>query len=123
MPDWVPARQDGEAVAAKLQLPMVFKIPGKRPVPPNARLELHGFIASPNPTAGLLQLQFQAEEAGSLVIQVNDLQGRVLYTREVADFNGMFNESLDLGGLPAGPVLLTVRQGDRVYTHRVVLQH
>ena len=126
MPEWIPGRKDGKAVAVKLQLPFTFKITPKpeetpKPAADARQLKLQGFTASPNPTSGRLNVRFQGE-AGPLTIQVTDLQGRRLLARSFADFNGNFDEQLDLSAISNGPVLLSIMQGEKVYTQQVVLQ-
>jgi TonB family protein len=127
MPDWTPGRQKGQAVAVQFNLPVRFKLSEEEKAnaaaPPaiDRGLKLTTFSASPNPSAGILNLQFQAQAAPTQ-IRVTDLAGRELLRREIEDFDGAYEGQLDLSRAAKGTVLLIIQQGERIFTEKIVLQ-
>ena len=72
---------------------------------------------SPNPTQGALRYQFDVLRQGNLTL--HDFQGRLLQSRRVSGSSG----ELQLGNLPNGVYLLTVRDGKEWARQRIVVQH
>ncbi len=131
---WTPGKQSGQAVPVQFNLPVRYKLEAtfaeskETPTPPSAKLKfpdntlvLSNFRANPNPSNGLLNLNFQTE-AKPLTISVSDLSGRMIQTIQVNDFNGNYSDTLDLSRGPKGVVLLQIRQGERLFTEKIVLQ-
>ncbi len=131
---WVPGKQRGQAMRVQFNLPIRYKLEAtfteskETPAPPSAKLKLpdntlilSNFRANPNPSNGLLNLNFQTE-AKPLTISVSDLSGRMIQTIQVNDFNGNYSDTLDLSRVPKGVVLLQIRQGERLFTEKIVLQ-
>ncbi len=84
-------------------------------------LPLQRFRVAPNPTSGELRVRFKGE-ALPTTLRILSLSGQELLQRPLPGFDGQADETLDLGNLPKGTVLLEVRQGDRVYVEKVVLK-
>lgn len=129
MPEWTPGQQEGKAVAVRFTMPVMFKLNNDKqelpsppaPVTADRSLKLASFSASPNPTAGMLNLQFQTE-AGPTQIRVTDLAGRELLRRELDDFDGAFEGQLNLSRAAKGTVLLIIQQDERIFTEKIVLK-
>ncbi len=125
MPTWIPGEQDGKKVAVELKLPVAFKMKketDQSALPaPDRSLRLEEFSAAPNPASDQLQLRFRAE-AAPLIVRLNDLSGREVFRSEVDDFDGFFDRSIDLSRLAKGTLLLSVEQGDKVFTEKIVVQ-
>jgi hypothetical protein len=68
----------------------------------------------PNPTDGALTLQF--ETAGKYDITISDMAGKVLLREMVTGQTAR----LDIGAYPAGVYLLTIDDGERKSTTRVI---
>jgi len=85
----------------------------------SAKLELENFRAFPNPTAGEVTVRFSGE-AVPTAISVVDISGRALFSETLNDFNGNYNNRIDLSQAPVGTLLLTVRQGDQIFTQTLV---
>ena len=128
MPDWIPGRQRGKNVAVRFNLPVKFKLPetadqpkaGSLAVTPDRQLELKQFSAFPNPTAGQLQLSFQGE-AVPTQLNISDTAGRVIFQAELRDFDGRYDNNIDLSRTE-GTLLLTIRQGDKIFTQKIVVK-
>jgi len=132
MPKWYPGKQGGKAIRTLFTLPIKFKLGYEAPAPvasaaaPSLKigersLVLEGFKATPNPTSGLLNLSFKGE-AKPTVVSVYDLQGRELYGLNLKDFSGSFYQQIDLKQAPKGTLVLSIRQGEKVFTEKIILQ-
>lgn len=89
---------------------------------PNAtKLELEAFDAFPNPTDGILTLQFKGE-AAPVTVRVTDLNGQQIYREFIRDFDGNFNKQVDLSDAPRGTYLLSINQNDQIYTQKILIQ-
>ncbi len=89
------------------------------PVAPSA-LELDELNAYPNPTYGDLNVQFKGEAVPTHV-QITDIQGKVVYTENLPDFDGVYSKKINVGNATPGTLTLTVRQGDKLQSKAVVL--
>ena len=133
MPNWIPGRQDGKAVDAIVHLPVKFKLDAadKKPTivhvngpesqPTDNLLDLRNFKASPNPTNGWINLRFQSE-AQALQLRIFSSSGQVVYQRNLPQFNGSFDEQIDLQDAPKGTLFISVQQGEKTYTSTVIVQ-
>ena len=88
---------------------------------PERRLEPAAFDAFPNPTGGQLTVRFQAEP-GPTVFTITDVLGREIHRQELDDFDGRYDQQIDVRSAAKGTLLLTIRQGERVFTEKVLLK-
>ncbi|MBK7936870.1 MAG: PDZ domain-containing protein [Lewinellaceae bacterium] len=86
----------------------------------NNTLSLEALEVFPNPTSGPLNVRFEAE-AVPTTINIMDASGKAVYTNVLNQFGGSFNERINLNGNTPGTYVLTIRQGDKVSTRKVVL--
>ncbi|GJM32021.1 MAG: hypothetical protein DHS20C18_10220 [Saprospiraceae bacterium] len=87
----------------------------------SSTLELDKVEIFPNPTRGEVQLQFEAE-AVPTEIMVSDVSGKSVYKRNLADFDGKFSEKINLVDFPKGTLILQIKQADKIFTEKIVLQ-
>ncbi len=130
MPKWIPGKQKGQSVDVQFNLPIRFKLSEEDKqqavaqanvkLPANT-LKLQNFKASPNPTTGILNLSFSGERKPT-VVKVFDLQGKELQSLNVQHFDGSFHEQLDLSKAPKGTLIISVIQGEKVYSDKIILQ-
>lgn len=123
MPRWIPGKQQGQPVRTQFNLPVRYKLdssptPAAEPAGKQT-LKLEDFKLFPNPTNGKFTLQFSAPAKPTL-IQVRDMQGREVLTRNLSRFSGAFREELNLGQAPKGDYVVVISQGDLVYTSSLV---
>jgi len=85
-----------------------------------ASLELETVSAFPNPTLGRVTLRFKGE-AVPTTVRLTDGQGRVLMTEELKDFDGTYDDQINLSGYPAGLYFITIAQNGKTYTERIVV--
>ncbi len=130
MPRWTPGRQKGKDVSVQFNLPVRFTIAKEdkenvtaNPMPqPSANvLELAEFSASPNPTDGIFTLRFKAEPKPINILITNNA-GKELYRLNRQDFDGTFNEEIDLGNTAKGTLIITVQQGEQHYSSKLIMQ-
>lgn len=86
--------------------------------PALAELPLEVF---PNPTAGLLHIQLpEGERETRMQLRVVDLNGRHLINRTVKDLQLRSTMDLDVGRLPSGTYILTLRSPDKMYQAKIL---
>jgi TonB family protein len=124
MPKWVPGQKEGEPVAVTMKLPFKFALPAKDkelPAVQSSVLDLAEFSIAPNPSSGNVRVKFSAEAMPTRLV-ISDMQGRALLTRDLEDFDGYYDQRLDLDPFAAGPLVLVISQGDKVFSRRIVLE-
>jgi hypothetical protein len=70
-----------------------------------------GFVLYPNPAKDMLYCQVGAAVGGKYVLQLTDVQGKVLQTQEVSLSEGVTTLSFNVSGLAAGVYFITVSDG------------
>ena len=83
----------------------------------NAELTIY-----PNPTDGITQVKYTATEKGNIVLNLTDLTGRIIQTKKIDEFDGFYNDVLDLTSQPDGVYFLNIIQGEEVKTEKIILQ-
>jgi len=83
-------------------------------------LSLEVLEAYPNPTAGPLNVRFEAE-AVPTTVRIQDISGKTVYNNTLNQFNGYFNEQINLSNNKPGTYMLTIQQGKKVSSRKVVL--
>ena len=76
----------------------------------------------PNPTDGLSQLEYSATTSGEIEMNLTDLTGRIILSKKITDFDGFYNDAIDLTAQPDGVYFLNIVQGEEVKTEKIVLQ-
>ncbi|MBP6827054.1 MAG: PDZ domain-containing protein [Saprospiraceae bacterium] len=99
----------------------VVKMPAEQRNDPtlNQTLPLESLEAYPNPTAGPLNVRFEAE-AVPTTVRIMDASGRVVYSKVLDQFDGYFSEQINLNGTP-GIYTLSVQQGKKMNSRSIVL--
>jgi hypothetical protein len=90
------------------------------PVDVDNALQLESLQVFPNPTAGPLNVRFEAE-AVPTTVRIFDASGKAVYSKGLNQFNGSFNEQINLFGNTPGTFILSVQQGNKTLTRKVVL--
>lgn len=83
-------------------------------------LKLDAVSIFPNPTDGVLRVQFKGE-AKPTVVSISDLSGKEVYRKDLDIFGGEFNEQISLREAAKGTLLLSIRQGEKVFSEKVIL--
>lgn len=83
---------------------------------------LHSFELYPNPTTGVINLNFEDAKGSEAQIDVTDLQGRVITSIQVDLTDGTRDLQMDLSRLPKGVYLVKFEAEQSYALRRVVLQ-
>lgn len=83
--------------------------------------ELKDFAIYPNPNNGNFNIQFKSDSNHDINIFVHDMQGRLILNK---NFNntGLFSESLQLNNAQKGVYLVTINDGDKKVSKRIVVE-
>lgn len=90
------------------------------PVDVQSVLAPESLQAFPNPTTGPVNVRFEAE-AVPTTVRILDISGKTVYSKTLNQFNGYFNEQINLFGNRPGTYIISVQQGEKVSTKKIVL--
>lgn len=76
----------------------------------------------PNPTDGELNINFSLKEKGDTKITLTDGAGREVYKETIKDFSGTYQKAINLSSEGKGMYFLSVEQGRKVMTKKIVLE-
>ena len=85
-----------------------------------SQLAIESINLFPNPSNGWVQVQFKAEPVAT-VVRINDINGKELFKQNMPDFDGNYNKAIDLNNAAKGTVILSIQQGDKIFTDKIVL--
>ena len=106
-----------ETVETPAKLPVEER---EGPVNVESTLPLEALELYPNPTVGPLNVRFEAE-AVPTVVRIFDATGKLVYENNLRQFNGQFNERIDLNGKTPGTYTLSIQQGQKKRAKNFVL--
>lgn len=136
MPDWIPGKQRGQAVNVQFNLPIRFKLdapapkaeenttPQPQPAYPvkEGNWEPAKFSASPNPASNQFRLYFEAD-IKPLYVSIMDAANKGIFEENVQGFNGIYDKTISLAGVPKGLIkIIVIQEGSRVYYHKLIVQ-
>ena len=84
-------------------------------------LDIEAFEVFPNPTDGQVTIQFAAA-AENTTISITDISGREIFRENLPNFDGNYNNTIDLRKAAKGALLLSINQRDKVFTERIILK-
>ena len=76
----------------------------------------------PNPTRGLFNISFIAEELDNFEITIIDAFGKLVFQEDKQDFIGEYTKQVDLSDSPRGIYMLQIRTKNSFVSKRIVLQ-
>lgn len=88
----------------------------------NNSLQLDELSFFPNPSNGQFSLTFQSPEGGALDIVVRDLQGRTVYEESASEFNGIYQNDINISDESAGVYFLTITVNGRSTTKKLMME-
>ena len=83
-------------------------------------LQLGEFQAFPNPSDGQINVNFTAD-AVPTVVRITDISGKEVYRAVINDFNGNYNERIDVSDAANGTLFLSISQDKKVFTKKIIL--
>jgi hypothetical protein len=84
-------------------------------------LELTDAMIFPNPTDGNFAFSFSTEP-GPLSVSITDVNGKVVYHENNENPSGLYKKEIDLKDVPQGNYIISVTQGDKVFTEQISKQ-
>jgi len=90
-------------------------------VDPNYQMNLDEFNLYPNPTAGEINVSFRAA-AEPIDISITDISGREIFKKSIESFSGYFSETIEVKDAAKGILILTLRQGNKVFAESIMYQ-
>ena len=89
----------------------------------NGIVSLDKLSAYPNPTTGMLTVNFEAHESAKYSLRVTDLLGNVMMSHSIAASEGLNMQELNLSHVAKGMYLLTIEtEGENAQTLRLVVE-
>ena len=85
------------------------------------KLNLTSFTASPNPTDGILNVKFEADNTPT-EFRITDISGKQVYREVLGDFSGKFDKNIDLSEQVKGQFVISIIQGQKIFTENIILQ-
>ncbi len=76
----------------------------------------------PNPTNGMLNVNFDVEKASDVKVIVSDINGQVVYQDNLNTLNGSYNNSIDLSNQAKGVYMLSIVSSKGKTVKKIVLQ-
>jgi C-terminal processing protease CtpA/Prc len=126
---FLPCPEETTAVGAAAAPEVINQIPDDIPTTVenspldeeiDGALKLEAYRAFPNPTYGMIRLQFIAEE-GPTTVRIVDVSGKVIYKDVMNHFDGYYNKEVDIKDGTPGTVVLQIQQADKVVNKKLIL--
>lgn len=74
----------------------------------------------PNPSAGLVNLNFTSTQTGDITISLFDNNGSTLFFEQLNNFTGEYSNQIDLNTQPNGTYYLQILQNGKAYSKKLV---
>lgn len=81
-----------------------------------------GLSVYPNPSKGTVNVAFSMPQTNDAQLQITDMLGRVLFSRQLGNFSGDFNEAFDFQNYGTGMYLLNLRVGNEMLHRKIVIR-
>ena len=88
----------------------------------NRELEIDDLRFSPNPSDGKINLSFTLEEKKTVTINIYDINGNIVYTETIRDFQGTYNKEIDISDKGTGAFFLQIIQGLYDVIKKIIIQ-
>lgn len=85
------------------------------------QLQLDRLDIFPNPAQGQVQVRFSAKAVPTKISMV-DAGGRRIFSERLKNFDGQFDETINLKRAAAGPAFLVIEQGKHRFTEKLIIQ-
>ena len=76
----------------------------------------------PNPTSGMLNIKFDAENTENVIIKLTSVNGQVVLNNEISNATGNFNQSFDISNQAKGIYLLSIISDKEKIDRKIVLK-
>jgi hypothetical protein len=82
---------------------------------------INDFSMFPNPASDIVQIDFSGRKASTKVF-ISNLNGQLIYSKNLEDFSGQENLSVQLQSYPAGIYVITIAQNDETFIRKLVIE-
>jgi hypothetical protein len=89
--------------------------------PDEIDLPIEGPTYFPNPTEGKFRLEFFLPERGQTQIQIFDMQGREVFSDNLGNFQGAYNNDIDISKLGRGTYILNINQNNLRLAEKIIV--
>ncbi len=76
----------------------------------------------PNPAQNLIHLSFDCENGGKLNITLNSMNGSKIYNENISNFDGSYNNSIDVSGLAKGVYFISIISEKATAVKKLVIE-
>lgn len=76
----------------------------------------------PNPSNGVFNLTFSLEKKGEVSVKVVDILGNEVYREKILDFDGRYDNKIDLSGKDKGIYVLQIIQGKKTLSRKILIE-
>jgi hypothetical protein len=83
-------------------------------------LELKKFKLFPNPTEGVINLEFEIENKENTLVKVYNQEGKSVYSEKIRKFKGLYSKQIDISKEDKGVYFLRIIQGNKSVTKKVL---
>jgi len=91
-------------------------------VPLKSNLATSSFNYFPNPNSGRFSLKFSLDQKDPVSVKVLDINGGAIYSETVKDFNGNYDNEIDLNSRSNGIYILQISQKKKTLTKKIVIE-
>ena len=74
----------------------------------------------PNPTQGVFRVEFSSDKEVTIELQLSTTSGEVILKKQLPVRPGLFSEEISLAGQPYGVYNLTLRDGEKMVSKKIV---
>ncbi|PCJ27194.1 MAG: hypothetical protein COA97_04290 [Flavobacteriales bacterium] len=85
-------------------------------------LSINKLKFSPNPNNGKFDLSFKLDKKQPVQIKIFDIQGKVVYSEKVVEFDGKYSNNIDISDNGEGIYILQIVQGNKASTSKIVIK-
>jgi hypothetical protein len=85
-------------------------------------LNVENLKFSPNPSNGKINLSFTLKEMKDVTINIYDINGNVVYTETINDFQGTYQKEIDISDKGGGAFFLQIVQGMYDVIKKIIIQ-
>ncbi|MFK7971422.1 MAG: T9SS type A sorting domain-containing protein [Bacteroidia bacterium] len=83
-------------------------------------LQLDNLIFYPNPTNDRFRLRFNSPDQGDVNIRVVNMEGKTMYSKDIPNFSGDYDEEISMEGSASGAYLLSISQNGKTINKKLV---
>lgn len=88
----------------------------------DGKLALDGMDFYPNPNSGKFNLRFNLPDKNPVNVSVLSMDGKLIYSENVNDFNGAYNKEIDISKNPKGIYFVRVEQNGHAQLKKIALE-